>query len=121
MEKERIAIPVNGSRLSSHFGHSEYFDVFDLEDKKIVKSEKLTPPPHAPGVIPKWLSEIKATTVITGGVGQSAINFFNQFGINVRTGAPEVKTSEIMELYLDGKLGSSGETCTHDHEHNCSH
>ena len=45
----KLAIPLAGGELSSHFGHCEAFAVFTIEDAKIVKEERIDPPVHEPG------------------------------------------------------------------------
>ncbi len=52
-DKMRIAMPIAQGQLCMHFGHSEEFAFFDVEDGEIKGKQMLTPPPHAPGVIPK--------------------------------------------------------------------
>ena len=49
---EKIAVPVVGGMLSSHFGHCEEFLFATIQDGKIAVVENLVPPPHASGVIP---------------------------------------------------------------------
>lgn len=57
-----IAVPMVQGQLSMHFGHCQYFRLFEVdENKNIVKFEDQTPPPHEPGIYPKWLSEKKPT------------------------------------------------------------
>lgn len=119
--KERIAVPVDGGVLSGHFGHAEIFTIYDIENGKIINKEDHTPPPHEPGVIPKWLNEVKATKILTGGIGQAAINFFTGFGIDVLSGAPEMSPDDLIERYLKNEVTFSGATCNHnhgDHDHN---
>ncbi|MBN1501368.1 MAG: P-loop NTPase [Spirochaetes bacterium] len=115
--KDKIAIPVDKGILSSHFGHAEVFAVYYIENGAIIKKEELTPPPHEPGVIPKWLNEIKATKIITGGIGQSAINLFNGFGITVFCGAPVITPDDLIQLYLKDELKVTGSVCDHEHQH----
>jgi hypothetical protein len=54
----KIAIPLTSGTLSSHFGHCEQFAVIDADPKtkKILSREDVTPPPHEPGLYPKWLA-----------------------------------------------------------------
>ena len=54
---QRIALPLDGDRLSTHFGHASKFIIYSVSDSKIVGEEAVVPPPHAPGVIPAWLAE----------------------------------------------------------------
>jgi ATP-binding protein involved in chromosome partitioning len=119
--KERIAVPVFQGVLSSHFGHSDVFKLYDIENGSIVKEEEMTPPPHAPGVIPKWLHEVGATIILTGGIGQAAINIFDQHGICVCSGAPVMSPDELVKGYITNEISFTGGTCKHDHSHDCSH
>jgi predicted Fe-Mo cluster-binding NifX family protein len=55
--KKRIAIPLEGGILCSHFGHCEQFAIVDADDKTITAETLITPPPHEPGLLPGWLAE----------------------------------------------------------------
>ncbi len=112
-EKVRIAIPVVGGAISEHFGHSEKFEVYTVKDGKIEGSEDLVPPPHEPGVIPKWLNGIGANVIITGGIGRKAVELFNSYGITVVSGVSAMTAREAAEKYVEGNLDSTGETCSH--------
>lgn len=109
----KIAVPVASALLCPHFGHCEQFFVYDVEDSTVVKEARLTPPPHEPGVLPKWLAENNVTDVISGGMGQRAINIFNQENINVFVGAPSIPPSEIISQFLSGTLETRANLCDH--------
>jgi len=110
----KYAIPVTEGVLSMHFGHCEQFALFDVEGKKIVKQEMITPPPHQPGLLPPWLAERGVTAVIAGGMGQRALDLFSQAGITVTTGAPAEDPKAVLEKHLDGKLVVVGNVCDHE-------
>ena len=111
----KIAIPVAQGMLAMHFGHSEQFALFDVDpDKKtILGKEMLTPPRHEPGALPKWLSEIGAKVIITGGMGIRAQNLFTQSGVNVVVGAPAEDPAGVVQSYLDGTLKAGSNICDH--------
>ena len=52
-----------------HFGHCERFALLDvdLDARAITVREDLTPPPHEPGVLPRWLAEQGVGLVLAGG------------------------------------------------------
>ena len=62
----RIAIPLADGKLAMHFGHCEKFTLFevDTEGKKILRSRQIDPPPHVPGLFPRWLNEQGVNHVI---------------------------------------------------------
>ena len=114
IEIKKIAIPTVEGNLCAHFGHCEKFALIDIDNKEIKNVEFLIPPPHEPGVIPKWLSEQKADLVITGGMGNRAKEIFSQHGIEVITGVTaQVPPEEIVKQYLENTLEIGDNACDH--------
>ena len=111
--KKKIAIPLENGILCSHFGHCEQFVIINAEDHSISKEELLTPPPHEPGLLPAWLAEKGVTDVIAGGMGQRAINLFNQQKINVYVGAQPKAYLEVVKDLLSDNLSSGANLCDH--------
>jgi ATP-binding protein involved in chromosome partitioning len=109
----KIAIPTADGRLCPHFGHCETFTIVTVEDKAIKGSEALTPPPHEPGVLPRWLHDQGVNVIIAGGMGQRAQAFFTQFGIEVVIGAQPDGPARIVRAYLDGALATGENICDH--------
>jgi len=111
----RIAIPLAAGRLCMHFGHCEQFALVDVDEAahKGRGTTLLTPPPHEPGLLPRWLHEQGADVVIAGGMGQRAQQLFAQSGIRVLVGAPADTPESIVEAYLKGTLVSGRNTCDH--------
>jgi predicted Fe-Mo cluster-binding NifX family protein len=111
---KRIAVPVdeNGT-LDAHFGHCKFFALIDVENGKVVEDQLITPPPHEPGLLPRWLAEKKVTDILAGGMGQKAINLFNQHGVNAYVGAPKLSAQELAKGFLSGELNFSANYCDH--------
>lgn len=120
----KIAIPLAGGKLCTHFGHCEQFAIVTVENGKIAKQETLTPPPHAPGVIPNWVADHGCTDILVGGMGEAAQAILQERGIKVTCGAPSDTPENLVTLYLRGELVDSGNACDHDHDdhhdHGCS-
>ena len=111
---KKIAVPVDANGiLDGHFGHCKFFEILTVEDKKIVSQEKVVPPPHEPGVLPKWLAEIGATDILAGGMGQKAIQIFNYNKVNVFVGAPQLSAVEITEGFLNKTIEFNANYCDH--------
>jgi Mrp family chromosome partitioning ATPase/predicted Fe-Mo cluster-binding NifX family protein len=113
--KMRIAVPITSGKLSSHFGHCEQFEIFDIDDenREIRDREMVTPPPHEPGVLPQWLAGLNVRLVIAGGMGQRAQELFAQNDIEVAVGAPESEPKELVLQYLAGRLQCGQNICDH--------
>ena len=111
----KIAIPLAQGRLCQHFGHCEHFALFSVntEDKSILQTEQLTPPPHEPGVLPKWLAQQKADLVIAGGMGSRARQLLEEKGIRIITGASEEEAEKIVRAWLAGELITGENVCDH--------
>jgi ATP-binding protein involved in chromosome partitioning len=118
----KIAIPLVNGKLCAHFGHCQEFAILTIENGEFTKQETLTPPPHAPGVIPNWIADQGCTDIIVGGMGEAAQDIFRQRDIQVLCGAPADTPENLTALYLKGNLVGSENACDHDHEgHDCNH
>jgi ATP-binding protein involved in chromosome partitioning len=111
----KIAIPLAGGRLCMHFGHCETFALIDvdMEKKEIVGRTEVTPPPHEPGVLPRWLSEQGATAILAGGMGQRAQGLFAEQKIQVMVGLPAETPDALVKQYLAGTLQAGENVCDH--------
>jgi len=111
----KIAIPVAGGRLCMHFGHCEQFALIEVaeSDQKTTPPTLVTPPPHEPGLLPRWLHEQGVTMVIAGGMGQRAQQIFSQNGVKVVVGAPPEAPENLVTAYLNGTLQCGGNACDH--------
>jgi len=107
----KFAIPIAKGILTMHFGHAKKFEIFDVEENEIKKRIAIEPPPHAPGVLPKWLKEIGVDIIIAGGMGASALQLFDDCGIKVITGAPTIEPEKLIQHYLDNTLLTSFNAC----------
>ena len=111
---KKIAVPVDENGiLDGHFGHCKYFALLNVEDTKIVNEERVTPPPHEPGVLPKWLAEQGVTDVLAGGMGHKAIQIFNYNNVNVFVGAPQIAAEELVQGYLEKTIEFTATYCDH--------
>ncbi|MEJ2671056.1 MAG: P-loop NTPase, partial [Deltaproteobacteria bacterium] len=109
----KVAIPLAEGRLASHFGHCEQFAVIRVKEGLIEAKELLTPPPHEPGVLPRWLGDLGVNLILAGGMGQRAIGLFAENGIKVVTGSPGHEPEALVQGYLSGTLVTGPNVCDH--------
>lgn len=111
----KIAVPVANNRICMHFGHCEQFMLFevDKEQKKILAQASITPPPHEPGLLPRWLCEKGVNCVLAGGMGARAISLFKERGVEVITGSPALEPEEVVNKFLQGTLETGANACDH--------
>jgi predicted Fe-Mo cluster-binding NifX family protein len=111
--KKRIAVPTSNGLLDEHFGHCKQFVMIDVDGQDILKETIVDAPPHQPGLLPPWLAEQGVTDVIAGGMGQRAIQIFNDNGVNVFVGAPKMTPAELAEGFIQGTLSFNANYCDH--------
>jgi predicted Fe-Mo cluster-binding NifX family protein len=109
----KFAIPTAEGKLTAHFGHSQEFVLLHVEEDRITKKEVLTPPPHEPGVLPRWLHDLGTDVIIAGGMGHRALELFSQNNIRVITGAPCLTPEDLVEQYLKNSLETGSNVCDH--------
>ncbi|HAF07855.1 MAG: ATPase-like, ParA/MinD [candidate division TA06 bacterium 32_111] len=119
-----VAIASDENKLSSHFGHCSNFFIYEIDNGNVKFFEKLTPPPHEPGVIPSWLSKIGIDAVITGGIGIKARTIFESKGIKVYDKVISDDVENVAKDFAKGELKIGKSTCDHEgsgenhHKHN---
>ena len=94
------------STVSEHFGRCAYFTLAEIEDNEIKSVQAIANPyahNHGPGQIPAFIKEQGATVMLAGGMGHRAVGFFEQYGIDVATGATGT-VQQAIQAYLAGKL-----------------
>ncbi len=110
---KRVAIPLQGKQLSSHFGQCESFGLYRIEGGKILDTEIVTPPNHQPGIYPRWLASLGVTDVISGGMGQKARALFETMGIKTTIGVPDREPEELVIALEEGILPTGENACNH--------
>jgi len=111
--KKRIAIPISGGDLCLHFGHTEQFAIFNVEDDKIVSEEYAIPPAHEPGSHPRFIKEIGCDVIITGGMGIKAQELLREFDLEIVIGVENLPIKELVNQYIQGTLKSGANRCDH--------
>lgn len=111
----KIAVPTVEDQLARHFGHCRKFTIFnvDTETGTIEDSHAAEPPPHEPGVLPRWLHEQGVEVVLAGGMGRRAQALFEDNGIEVVVGACPEEPKAIVRDYLTGALATGDNPCAH--------
>jgi ATP-binding protein involved in chromosome partitioning len=109
----KVAVPLAGGVLCNHFGHCEKFALLEVKEGRIGEPELHTPPPHEPGLLPRWLRDLGVNVIIAGGMGQRALGLFAERGIKVVTGAPNLAPEVLVQSYLEGSLTIGPNVCDH--------
>ncbi|MBI9044206.1 MAG: NifB/NifX family molybdenum-iron cluster-binding protein [Anaerolineaceae bacterium] len=108
------------SQVSHHFGRCPFYILVDTEEQEVKSVQSIANPffeKHEPGMVPNFINEQKSNVMISGGMGRRAIDFFDQFGIQVVTGASGTVDSTL-KAYFNNELSSSApckESESHQH------
>lgn len=117
MKKVAIALTGDKQNVSAHFGTCESYMVLDVDNGDVKNKEIIENPhyQHSGGcVVPDFMKSIGANVIITGGMGARAVEKCSDFGIEAILGNVG-PLDQIIEMYLNGELKSSGAACTHNH------
>ncbi|MBQ2641255.1 MAG: peptidylprolyl isomerase, partial [Lachnospiraceae bacterium] len=112
----KIAATYDNGNIFQHFGRTENFKVYDIEDGKVVSSQVIGSNGIGHGALAGLLADNTIDVLICGGLGGGAMNALTQAGITVIAGA-QGSADEAVDAYLRGELVSSGANCDHHHHH----
>ncbi len=115
----KIAIPTADGKLCAHFGHCESFTFVDVnpDTKGILNIENKVPEEGISCQSASWISEQGANIVLAGGMGARPIAIFNQNGVKVVAGCPEIDIKEVVSAFLNSTLVTGENSCGGEHSH----
>ena len=119
----RIAVTYDNGMVGQHFGHTEEFKIYDIQDGNIADAHVVSSNGKGHGMLAEVLQEAGASLLICGGIGMGARNALAAAGVELIPGV-QGEADEVIKAYLDGTLEfNADETCHHDHEegHQCGH
>ena len=117
----KIAVTYENGKVFQHFGKTESFKIYEVEDNQIVSSEVISSNGSGHGALAGLLAEQGIDVLICGGIGGGAQAALADAGIELCAGA-QGDTDQAVEAYLKGELVSSGVNCDHHGEgHSCGH
>lgn len=117
----KIAVTYDNGNIFRHFGRTESFKVYEVEDNKVVSSEVIGSNGVGHGALAGLLSEQSVDVLICGGIGGGAQQALAEAGVELVAGA-EGDVDQAVEAYLRGELISTGVNCDHHHHedgHSC--
>ena len=117
----KIAVTYDNGNIFQHFGRTETFKVYEVEDGKVVSSQVIGSGGVGHGALAGVLAEQKVDVLICGGIGGGAQAALEEAGVELCAGAAGDADQAVM-AYLRGELVSSGANCDHHHHeegHSC--
>ena len=117
----KIAVTYDNGEIFQHFGKTESFKVYEVEDNKVVSSEVIGSNGEGHGALAGLLAGQNVDVLICGGIGGGAQTALAEAGVELCSGA-QGDADQAVEAYLKGELTSKGATCDHHHHeegHSC--
>ena len=125
----KIAVTYENGEVFQHFGHTEQFKIYDVEDGKVVSSKVTGSDGAGHEALADLLAERAIDVLICGGIGGGAQAALFEAGIRLFGGA-EGPADEAVKALIGGNLDYDPDVmCSHheghDHgscgEHVCGH
>ena len=114
----KIAVTHENGQIFQHFGHTEQFKVYTVENGKVTDTTVVDTNGQGHGALAGLLKTIRADAIICGGIGGGAQMALAEAGIKL-FGGVSGSCDEAVDALLTGKLGYDPNVkCDHhDHEH----
>lgn len=120
----RIAVTYEAGEIFQHFGHTENFKLYDVQDGKVIDSKVVGTNGSGHGALAVLLSECDVNVLICGGIGGGAQVALAEAGIQLYGGvsgdadaAVEAFLKQELNYNPDVKCNHHGEE--HEHHGNC--
>ena len=118
----KIAVTYDNGNVFQHFGKTESFKVYEVENNQVVKSEVIGSNGTGHGALAGLLADQGIDVLICGGIGGGAQMALATAGIQLYGGVAG-DADEAVQALLAGTLGYNPNVrCSHhDHEHGEGH
>ena len=118
----RIAVTYENEEIFQHFGHTQQFKVYDIQDGKIVDAKVVDTQGSGHGALAGVLTALNADMLICGGIGGGAQMALASAGIKLYGGIAG-EADEAVAALLAGSLDyNPAPNCNHhDHHHGEGH
>ena len=121
-----IAVTYENGEIFQHFGHTEQFKLYDVEDGKIVSEQIVDTDGSGHGALAGFLKAAQADALICGGIGMGARNALAEAGITLYGGvtgsadaAAQALAQGALQFDPDAKCDHHGHH--HGEDHDCGH
>ena len=99
----KIAVTYNNGEVGQHFGRTEYFKVFTVEEGNLVNGELVPGGEHGHVAKAQFMRDHAINVVICGGIGQPAVAGVKAAGVEVYPGVTG-NVDQVVQDFLKGEL-----------------
>lgn len=114
----KVAVTHENGQIFGHFGHTETFKVYEIENGQIVSSQVVGTDGQGHGALAIILNDMHIDALICGGIGGGAQAALAQLGIKLYGGC-QGSCDEAVKALIEGRLDYNPNVqCNHhNHEH----
>lgn len=112
----KIAVTYEDGNVFPHFGHTQQFKVYEIEDGKVADMQILSTEGSGHGALAGMLSALKVDTLICGGIGAGAQAALTEAGIRLYGGVSG-SADEAVNALLAGNLSFNPDVHCDHHDH----
>lgn len=112
----KIAVTYDNGEIFQHFGHTEAFRIYEVEDGQVISSEVEDTNGSGHGALAGFLKERGVDTLICGGIGAGAQNALAEAGIRLYGGVTGNADDAVRALLGGGLDYDPDVMCSHHHE-----
>ena len=112
----RVAVTYENGDIFQHFGHTQQFKVYDIEDGKIISSEIVDTNGSGHGALAGVLNALNVDALICGGIGGGAQMALAEAGIRLYGGVSGSADAAVQAL-AEGKLNFNPDVRCNHHDH----
>ena len=116
----RVAVTYEQGMIGQHFGRTEQFKVYDIENGEIKTAQIIDTNGTGHGALAGFLRAAEVETLICGGIGGGARMALQEAGIELLPGTSG-NADDVVRAYLDGSLMYDPDTVCHHHDHGEGH
>lgn len=116
----KIAVTYENGMIFQHFGHTEQFKIYEIENGQIVSAEVVGTNGSGHGALATLLGGMHVQVLICGGIGGGARTALAQAGIELYPGASGDADAAVQAL-LTGSLNYDPNTVCQHHHHEEGH
>lgn len=118
----KIAATFENGQVFQHFGHTEAFKIYEVQDGKVVSSQVISTNGSGHSALAGMLKELGVDVLICGGIGGGARIALLAEGIDIYGGVSGDADKAVEELLKDSLDYDPDAKCDHhdhDHGHSC--
>ncbi|SFP44223.1 Predicted Fe-Mo cluster-binding protein, NifX family [Oscillibacter sp. PC13] len=122
----KLAVTYENGNVFGHFGHTEHFKLYQVENGSVVSSQVVDTNGSGHGALAGFLQQHGVDCLICGGIGGGAQAALAESGIKLYAGCSGDADQRVAELLAGTLAYADAATCEHHHgeghtcgEHDC--